>query len=271
MSYVPSITITDTCPTITFTDTTNQSGRSSTARNLVLVKPDGTYAVVGNAVAQVKLLTLNGSGYVAGQTLIPTWCGDAPVFTVAVGRTDPACVAADFATFINSQTTNKYSKVSASASGGTVTLTMKEAGVPLVDTIAGTATYASYTTTTANVSNFDNYPSSNNTLAYTPDEHGGLYTFKFYVIDSCTFNEVDGSFYNFCADIQDIGCCLAKKMLNQKILSECGVGQISKIRDLLDSINNYKTNPNYGIQVTKWVNAALWLCKDCGCGCNEGC
>lgn len=265
-----SISISDTCPTITFTDTTTQAGYSGYARNLVLQKPDGTYAVVGTAVAQVKLLTLLTSSYNAGTTFTFTWCGDTAVFTVTTGRTDAACVAQDIAAFLNAQTANKYSKVSAISQGVGITITSLEAGYPINDAVTPSAGTVSYVTTVANVTNFDNAISTNNTLVYTPDEAGGLYTLKFYYFNAnCQAEEFDGQFWNWCSDLNDLNCCLAKKLLNIEVNKPCPTCrnnvEMHQLRDLLDSINNFKTNLNYGQYVDSWVKSAKELCKDCGC------
>jgi len=118
----------------------------------------------------------------------------------------------------------------------------------------------------------DVYPSSNNTVDYVPNESGGLYTVKLYVLQSCTFNEYDGSFYNWCSDIQTLNCCLAKMLLAIYNNRSCKTNQaeIHQLRDKLDSINNFKSNPNYGAQVGQIVLSALGQCSDSGCGCS-GC
>jgi len=265
-----SITITDTCPTITFTDTTVQAGYAGYSRNLVIQKPDGTYATLGTAVAQVKLLTLLTSSYAAGTTFPFIWCGTTVTFTVTTGRTDAACVAEDIAAFINAQTANYYSKTTAVVDGVTVTITSLEAGYPINDSVTPSAGSVTYTTTTANVTNFDNAVSSNNTLVYTPDEAGGLYTLKFYYFDaSCQEEEFDGQFWNWCSDIEDLNCCLAKKLFNIEITKPCPTcknnKELHQLRDLLDSINNFKSNLNYGQYVNSWVNSAKVLCTNCGC------
>lgn len=265
-----SITISDTCPTITFTDTTVQAGYAGYSRNLVIQKPDGTYAQVGTAVAQVKLLALGSSTYAAATTFTFLWCGTSIVFTVTTGRTDAACVAQDIATFINSQTSNVYSKVGAIADGVNVTITAKEIGYPINDGVTASAGSVTYTTTTANATNFDNAVSVNNTLTYTPTEDGGLYTLKFYYFDaSCQEEEYDGQFWNWCYTLSLLNCCLAKKLYNIEINQPCPTCESNKkthqLRDLLDSINNFKSNLNYGQSVDKWVQSAGILCTDCGC------
>lgn len=268
MAFNPSLSITDNCPILTFTDTTDQTGITDvTTRNMVLIKPDGTYAQLGNAVAQVNVLTLNNSAYTIGQTFIFTWCSITFTVTVVTNRTDPTCVALDIASAFAAQTGNIFSKISATVNGNVVTLTMKEAGLPFTIVITGTATSVSFVNTVANVPNMDVYPSSNNTVTYSPNESGGLYLVKLYVLESCTFNEFDGDFYNWCSDIQTLNCCIAKKMLSLYSAPSCKTSQddIHQLRDKLDSINNFKGNPSLGAQVGLTVISALGDCEDCGC------
>jgi hypothetical protein len=234
-----TLTVTDNCPTLTFTDTTPYGGvyAGITTRNLALYAPDGSIIDLGG-VSQVSEYTLDDSSYTVGAVFTLDFCGEEIEYTVVTGRTSRACIIADIVAAINASENEYWIKVTAEAGTTSFTITADEPGIPFLITFAVDSGSVSDELLVLSESTMT-LPSgvSVNTVDYDPAEAGGQYRAVFTLISTCDYDVYDLYFYNWCYSLDQLDCCLSNLLLSS-YQSECKSCKENKFKDATN-LRNY--------------------------------
>lgn len=251
-----------------------QAATPLTARNMTLYAPDGTAVDLG-AVKQVDQYTLGALTYDVGKVFTFDFCGDTITYTVDSDNS-AECVAKGIASAINSATgaSNLFNKyVTATNVNGVVTLTAKEAGIPLNITASysgtGSATFANTTGAVSSMS----LPSqtASNSVIYKAIEKGGLYTSVLTTVSGCDYNTDENDFYSWCFDIDGFECCFISLLSKKECCknSKSVYDDAATIQNIIRAISVMKKNSYRESEIQHVVNLGHSICEPlkCKCGC----
>lgn len=256
-------------------------GQQISGRNLHLLLPDGeTYADLG-ATTQVDTITLVQSSYVVGETFTLSFCSTNLQYTVVEGITSASCIAVELTNLINAQTTGDWTRATATASGNTLIINSKIPGNPMYLAVSYTQVpvgdYITVATTTANIPSLDMVSLAvSNEITYTPQEDGGLYKLGLtaFTDATCTYQETELDFYNWCYDLINLECCLVDTIIGES--SCCGSAspcygtnavQAADLYSKIGAIRIMETKGEPGDKIQCVVDSAKSICNQLSCSC----
>ena len=250
-----------------------------TARNMSLYGPDGSVVDLG-AVKQVDKITLNAASYEVGKTFIISFCGNSVSYDVESDNT-AECVAKGIAKAINDVTDTTslfYKYVTATSSSGVITLTAKEAGVPLNINVSFDGVsipgfdWFTYSTVTGNTSSMS-LPgeTASNEVVYKAIEKGGEYTSVLTVVSGCDYNVDENDFFSWCYDIDNFECCFVSLLSKKECCknSKNVYDDAATIQNVIKAISVMKKNNYEEAEIQQVVNLGHTICEPlkCNCGC----
>lgn len=256
-----------------FTDisgSTLTGGSPVDVRNLTLLDRDDNPIDLG-AISQVDRLILSGS-YTQGEVFTVDFCGDSVSYQVT-DDTRSECVAQGILDAILASQGGLIDQyISPDLSGSQLTLTSKEAGIPLRVSVSysGTELYE-YSTSVANVPSLST-PSFlvSNSFEYETQERGGKYTAILTIVSDCDYNTATREFFSWCYDLSEFDCCFVEIVKQKKCCStkSSKIDDASILRNIIKAVGIMIIKGNSESEIQSVVDMGWSICDPLSCNCN---